>query len=276
MTASLAPSRCLVQSVDWPPSPRPPIPAAARPGRPGRRPLPAGAPQAAARPGSPSRGLAARRCCPCSRCATATARTFCLTGATPDGCSYTADHFALVIQLLVLGGALLTALLSVDTVKDARPARRRVLVPAAVLRRRRRPAARLPGPGHPDRRPGGHLAARLRAGRPAPRRPALLRGRAEVLPLLGHRDRRLLLGISFVYAATGSCTSTRRRTPSTHVPAPAAHPRQGGRRPDPRRLRLQDRRRPPSTSGSPTPTPARRCRSPPTSPWSARRPASPA
>ncbi|MFC9426304.1 NADH-quinone oxidoreductase subunit N [Streptomyces sp. NPDC056987] len=37
--------------------------------------------------------------------------TFCLTTA-PDVCSYTADHFALVIQLLVLGGALLTALLS--------------------------------------------------------------------------------------------------------------------------------------------------------------------
>ncbi|MGW2177247.1 NADH-quinone oxidoreductase subunit N [Streptomyces sp. NPDC001732] len=43
--------------------------------------------------------------------------TFCLTeaAAAPGGtaCSYTADHFALVIQALVLGGALLTALLSV-------------------------------------------------------------------------------------------------------------------------------------------------------------------
>ncbi|MFD3481647.1 NADH-quinone oxidoreductase subunit N [Streptomyces sp. NPDC058665] len=38
--------------------------------------------------------------------------TFCLT-AEPGVCSYTADHFTLVIQLLVLGGALLTALLSV-------------------------------------------------------------------------------------------------------------------------------------------------------------------
>ena len=44
-------------------------------------------------------------------------RTFCLTGA-PDVCSYTADPFALVIQFLVLGGALLTALLSIDTIKD--------------------------------------------------------------------------------------------------------------------------------------------------------------
>ncbi|MFC8825248.1 NADH-quinone oxidoreductase subunit N [Streptomyces sp. NPDC057137] len=38
--------------------------------------------------------------------------TFCLT-ADADVCSYTVDHFTLVIQLLVLGGALLTALLSV-------------------------------------------------------------------------------------------------------------------------------------------------------------------
>ncbi|MEU2676188.1 NADH-quinone oxidoreductase subunit N [Streptomyces sp. NPDC007107] len=45
--------------------------------------------------------------------------TFCLTGnGTTQACSYTADHFALVIQALVLGGALLTALLSIgDTRK---------------------------------------------------------------------------------------------------------------------------------------------------------------
>lgn len=43
--------------------------------------------------------------------------TFCLTGDV-QACSYTADHFALVIQALVLGGALLTALLSIgDTRK---------------------------------------------------------------------------------------------------------------------------------------------------------------
>ncbi|MCC5031908.1 NADH-quinone oxidoreductase subunit N [Streptomyces sp. WAC 00631] len=44
-------------------------------------------------------------------------RTFCLTTA-PDTCSYAADPFALAIQFLVLGGALLTALLSVHTVRD--------------------------------------------------------------------------------------------------------------------------------------------------------------
>ncbi|ROQ66836.1 NADH-quinone oxidoreductase subunit N [Streptomyces sp. 840.1] len=43
--------------------------------------------------------------------------TFCLSAGT-HACSYTADHFTLVIQLLVLGGALLTALLSIgDTRK---------------------------------------------------------------------------------------------------------------------------------------------------------------
>jgi NADH-quinone oxidoreductase subunit N len=46
--------------------------------------------------------------------------TFCLTTGTgtATACSYTADHFALIIQFLVLGGALLTALLSLgDTRK---------------------------------------------------------------------------------------------------------------------------------------------------------------
>ena len=45
-------------------------------------------------------------------------RTFCLTGQ-PDVCSYAADPFALSIQFLVLGGALLTALLSLGTIEDA-------------------------------------------------------------------------------------------------------------------------------------------------------------
>ncbi|MFI1734817.1 NADH-quinone oxidoreductase subunit N [Streptomyces acidicola] len=45
--------------------------------------------------------------------------TFCLTG-DPNVCSYTADRFALVIQFLVLGGALLAALLSMTALKDAK------------------------------------------------------------------------------------------------------------------------------------------------------------
>ncbi|MEV5885077.1 NADH-quinone oxidoreductase subunit N [Streptomyces sp. NPDC052020] len=44
--------------------------------------------------------------------------TFCLTGDT-DACSYTADQFTLVIQFLVLGGALVAALLSVTALRDA-------------------------------------------------------------------------------------------------------------------------------------------------------------
>ncbi len=45
--------------------------------------------------------------------------TFCLT-TDPAACSYTADHFTLVIQFLVLAGALVTTLLSVTAVRDAR------------------------------------------------------------------------------------------------------------------------------------------------------------
>ncbi|SHK55257.1 NADH-quinone oxidoreductase subunit N [Actinacidiphila paucisporea] len=41
--------------------------------------------------------------------------TFCQPGT--GGCSYAADHFTLVIQVLVLGGALLTALLSIGTLE---------------------------------------------------------------------------------------------------------------------------------------------------------------
>ncbi|MFE2711242.1 NADH-quinone oxidoreductase subunit N [Streptomyces mirabilis] len=44
--------------------------------------------------------------------------TFCLTGGA-HACSYTADRFTLAIQFLVLGGALLAALLSVTALKDA-------------------------------------------------------------------------------------------------------------------------------------------------------------
>lgn len=45
--------------------------------------------------------------------------TFCLID-TPRACSYTADRFTLVVQLLVFGGALLVALLSVTALRDER------------------------------------------------------------------------------------------------------------------------------------------------------------
>lgn len=43
--------------------------------------------------------------------------TFCLT-ADPGVCSYVADRFTVVVQLIVLGGALIAALLSVTALKD--------------------------------------------------------------------------------------------------------------------------------------------------------------
>lgn len=46
--------------------------------------------------------------------------TFCLGGDASAVCSYAADGFTLAIQLLVLAGALLTALLSLSTVKEER------------------------------------------------------------------------------------------------------------------------------------------------------------
>ncbi|AWI30394.1 NADH-quinone oxidoreductase subunit N [Streptomyces tirandamycinicus] len=52
---------------------------------------------------------------------TADRATFCLTTA-PDVCSYTVDRFTLVIQFLVLGGALVTALLSVTETRGRLPA----------------------------------------------------------------------------------------------------------------------------------------------------------
>lgn len=108
--------------------------------------------------------------------------TFCLTGDA-DVCSYTADRFTLVIQFLVLGGALLAALLSMTTLKDANKEAGKdadtnagkdadralpegefwfLLLSSAM---RRRPAARLARSRHPDRRPGGRLPARLRPRR---------------------------------------------------------------------------------------------------------------
>ncbi|WP_249466123.1 NADH-quinone oxidoreductase subunit N [Streptomyces fradiae] len=47
--------------------------------------------------------------------------TFCLV-QEPGVCSYTADHFTLAVQVLVLGGALLTALLSVTETREELPA----------------------------------------------------------------------------------------------------------------------------------------------------------
>ncbi|MFI1175685.1 NADH-quinone oxidoreductase subunit N [Streptomyces melanogenes] len=50
-----------------------------------------------------------------------TRSTFCLT-TNPEACSYTVDRFTLVIQFLVLGGALITALLSMTETEEKLPA----------------------------------------------------------------------------------------------------------------------------------------------------------
>ena len=63
-----------------------------------------------------------------------------------------------------------------------------VELPAAQLRHRRPHHRRRPRPDHPRRGPRGRVAAGVRDDRPAPRRPARLRGGGEVLPGLGDLD----------------------------------------------------------------------------------------
>ncbi|MBP0457859.1 NADH-quinone oxidoreductase subunit N [Streptomyces bomunensis] len=153
--------------------------------------------------------------------------TFCVGGGH-HLCSYTADHFALVIQLLVLGGALLTALLSMAGGADGGAGG---------------------GPaGEADRFPGEYWFLLLSSASgaallPAARDLATLVVALEVasLPafaLVGIRrgDRLsaeaalkfflssvaataiMLLGVSFVYAATGSLHLSAVATGLTHVP----------------------------------------------------------
>ncbi|MET7369491.1 NADH-quinone oxidoreductase subunit N [Streptomyces sp. NPDC005566] len=127
--------------------------------------------------------------------------TFCLTGGT-QACSYTADHFALVIQALVLGGALLTALLSIgDTRKlpagefwflllssaagaALLPAARDLATLVVALEVASLPAFALVGIKHGDRRSS---------------EAALKFFLSSVVATAV-----MLLGVSFVYATTGS------------------------------------------------------------------------
>lgn len=131
--------------------------------------------------------------------------TFCLTG-DPGVCSYTADTFTLVIQFLVLGGALLAALLSVTALKDERgrlpegefwflllssaagaallPASRDLATLVVALEVASLPAFALVGIRHGDRR-SSEAALKF----------FLSSVTATAVSLLG---------ISFVYAATGT------------------------------------------------------------------------
>ena len=159
--------------------------------------------------------------------------TFCLTGGS---CSYTADHFALVVQVLVLGGALLTALLSLTGATTAA---------AGTLP---------PAHGEADAMPGGEywflLLSSAAGGAllPASRDLITLIVALEVTTLpafalvaLRRGDRLAseaalkfflssvvatavsLLGISFVYAATGTVGLSDVAAQLAHVPPQFDH-----------------------------------------------------
>ncbi|MFD7502592.1 NADH-quinone oxidoreductase subunit N [Streptomyces sp. NPDC059850] len=142
--------------------------------------------------------------------------TFCLTSG--DGaCSYTADTFALVIQLLVLGGALLTALLSISGVKDLR-------LPAGefwfLLLSSAAGAALLPA----SRDLATLVVALEVASLPAfalvgMRRESRLSSEAALKFFLSSVTATavMLLGVSFVYAATGSMHLSRIADGLAHV-----------------------------------------------------------
>ncbi|MFI9269355.1 NADH-quinone oxidoreductase subunit N [Kitasatospora sp. NPDC052896] len=136
-----------------------------------------------------------------------TRATFCVSGvpgpAGTAGCSYVADHFALVFQLLALGGALIAALLSVHTVDEQRlpsgeywflllsSATGAALLPAS------RDLATLVVALEVVSLPSFALVALKRDGRG---------GEAALKFFLSSVTATavMLLGVSFVYAATGS------------------------------------------------------------------------
>jgi NADH-quinone oxidoreductase subunit N len=148
--------------------------------------------------------------------------TFCVrtvAGATDSSaCSYVADHFALVIQLLVLAGALLAALISMHTVETDRlpsgefwflllssaagaallPASRDLATLVVALETTSLPAFALVGLRRDGR--GGEAALKF-----------FLSSVAATAVML--------LGVSFVYAATGSMHLTRIAAALPHVPA---------------------------------------------------------
>ncbi|TDU06010.1 NADH-quinone oxidoreductase subunit N [Streptomyces sp. 846.5] len=153
-----------------------------------------------------------------------TRATFCLgtaTGTTSgatDGtaCSYVADHFTLVLQLLVLAGALLAALLSIHTVKDD------VLPPGEywfLLLSSAAGAALLPA----SRDLATLVVALEVASLPAFALVGLRRdgmgGEAALKFFLSSVTATavMLLGVSFVYAATGSLHLTRIAAALPHV-----------------------------------------------------------
>ncbi|MEZ7002461.1 NADH-quinone oxidoreductase subunit N [Streptomyces sp. AD55] len=144
--------------------------------------------------------------------------TFCLTG-DPAVCSYTADTFTLAIQFLVLGGALVAALLSVTALRDSGrrlpdgefwflllssaagaallPASRDLATLVVALEVASLPAFALVGLRHGDRR-SSEAALKF----------FLSSVTATAVSLLG---------VSFVYAATGTLHLTRVAERVQHV-----------------------------------------------------------
>ncbi|WP_371480977.1 NADH-quinone oxidoreductase subunit N [Kitasatospora sp. NBC_00315] len=124
-------------------------------------------------------------------------------GSATAGCSYVADHFALVFQLLALGGALIAALLSIHTVDEERlpggeywflllaSATGAALLPAA------RDLATLVIALEVASLPAFALVALRRDGRGAEAALKFFLSSVTATAVM-------LMGVSFVYAATGS------------------------------------------------------------------------
>ncbi|WP_432063978.1 NADH-quinone oxidoreductase subunit N [Streptomyces sp. C10-9-1] len=144
--------------------------------------------------------------------------TFCLT-TDATACSYTADHFTLVIQFLVLGGALLTAVLSLTDTRRELPAGEYwfLLLASAAG------AALLPA----SRDLATLVVALEVASLPAFALVGLRRGdrrssEAALKFFLSSVTATAvtLLGVSFVYASTGTLHLTRVAAGLAEVPAP--------------------------------------------------------
>ncbi|MFD5116310.1 NADH-quinone oxidoreductase subunit N [Streptomyces sp. NPDC058391] len=141
--------------------------------------------------------------------------TFCLT-TDPGVCSYTADHFAVIVQLLVLGGALLTALLALADTRQLPVGEFWFLLLSSAAG-----AALLPA----SRDLATLVVALEVASLPAFALVGLRRGdrlssEAALKFFLSSVTATavMLLGVSFVYATTGTLHLTRIAAALDHVP----------------------------------------------------------
>ena len=198
--------------------------------------------------------------CPCCPSCGEDRRTFCLTAA-PGRLQLRGRPFTLVIQFLVLGGALLTALLSIDTRQG-----RTTCPPASTgsccsPRPPARPCCPPPATSPPSSSPS--KSPRCPPSRwSALRRGDRLSSEAALKFFLSSvaATAVMLLGVSFVYAATGSLHLSqvgRRASPPSPTRGWTPWPRPASRSPSSASPSRPPP--PPSTSGCPTPTSARRC-----------------